>query len=167
MIRNQKCRIWINAFLLLVSLLASGCVFVNVAHAGDNDGLLNLNINYPGAGLRYFFSDSAALELRGQYEKNTTIVGARLYLFPGVFDNEGVIPYWGIEGDYGSFKGKYTKGNGYAGGGFAGLEYFLGTSLSVQTDVGASYLSLKDADTAVTQGGLEFILNFGINIYFK
>lgn len=165
MIQN-RCGIRIKAFLSL-SLLMLSYFYGTNAHAGDNDGLLNLNINYPGAGVRYFFSDSSALELRGQYEKDTTIVGARLYLFPVAFDKEGVIPYWGIEGDYGSFKGKYSKGKGYAAGGFAGLEYFLGKSLSVQTDAGASYLSLKDTDTALTQGGLEFILNLGINIYFK
>jgi len=39
-------------------------------------------------------------------------------------------------------------------------------SLSLQTDAGAAYLLFKDADTAFTQGGMEFILNFGINIYF-
>lgn len=166
MIQN-RCGIRIKEIFLLVSLLILSCFYGTSVHAATNDGLINLNINYPGAGLRYFFSDSSALELRGQYEKDTTIMGARLYLFPGEFDKEGFIPYWGIEGDYGSFKGKYTKGNGYAAGAFAGLECFLGTSLSVQTDVGASYLSLKDADTALTQGGLEFILNLGINIYFK
>lgn len=167
MIQNRKPRIRIRALILFVSLLTSGCISVISAHAGENEGSLNLDINYPGVGLRYFFSDSTAIELRGQYEKDATIMGARLYLFPGLFKKEGVVPYWGIEGDYGSFKGTYSKGNGYAGGGFAGLEYFLGKSFSAQMDVGASYLSLKDADTTLTQGGLEFILNLGVNIYFK
>ena len=167
MIWNLKRGIRIKAFLMLVSLFVPGCVYVTGAQASENKGSLNLDINYPGAGLRYFFSDSFALELRGQYEKDTTIGGARLYLFPGSFRKEGVVPYIGLEGDYGSFKGICSKGNGYAGGGFAGLEYFLGKSLSVQTDAGASYLSLKDGNTAIAQSGLEFILNFGINIYFK
>ena len=130
-------------------------------------GLLNLNINYPGAGLRYFFSGSTALELRGQYEKDITVIGARLYLFQQLFKKEGYIPYLGIEGDYGSFKGEYSKGGGFAAGGFAGVEYFLGRSLSVQTDVGASYLSLKDTDSALAQSGLEFILSLAVNIYLR
>ncbi len=130
-------------------------------------GLLNLNVNYPGAGLRYFFSGSTALELRGQYEKNITVIGARLYLFQQLFKKEGFIPYLGIEGDYGSFKGAYSKGGGFAGGGFAGVEYFLGRSLSVQTDVGASYLSLKDTDSALAQSGLEFIISLAVNIYLR
>jgi len=129
-------------------------------------GLINLGINYPGAGLRYFFSNSSALELRGQSEKDITIGGVRLYLFPGLFKRSGVIPYWGIEGDYGSFKGEYSKGNGYAGGGFAGLECFMGKSASLQADGGASYVSLKDKTTALTQSGTEFTINFGFNIYF-
>lgn len=167
MIRNRKPGTRMKALLLLMSLFASGCVFAAGAHAGDNDGLLNLDINYPGAGLRYFFSDSTAVELRGQYEKDVAIGGARLYLFPWLFKKEGVVPYFGVEGDYGSFKGDYAEGNGYAAGAFAGVEYFMGKSLSVQTDVGASYLSLKDKDTSLTQSGLEFILNLGVNIYFK
>ena len=172
MIWNRKCGIRTEAFLLFMSLFVSGCVYAAGTQAATNEpasakGSLNLDINYPGIGLRYFFSGSAALELRGQYEKDTTVGGARLYLFPGSFKKEGIVPYFGLEGDYGSFKGENSKGNGYAGGVFGGLEYFLGRSLSVQTDAGASYLSLKDKETSLTQSGLEFILNLGINIYFK
>jgi len=167
MIWNPMRRMRIKIFLLLLSLFVSGSAYVTSTHAATNDGLLNLDINYPGAGLRYIFSDSTALELRGQYEKDIALGGARLYLFPWSFKKAGIVPYLGVEGDYGSFKGAYSKGAGYAAGGFAGLEYFLGKSLSVQTDVGASYLFLKDTDTALTQSGLEFTLNLGVNIYFK
>ena len=166
MVWIRKRRIRIKAVLLLASLLASGCVCVSDLCAASSDGIFNLNINYPGVGLRDFLSDSTAIELRGQAEKDIRVIGVRLYFFPGRFDRTGVVPYWGIEGDYGSFKGIYSKGNGYAAGGFAGLECFLGESLSLQTDAGAAYLLFKDADTAFTQGGMEFILNFGINIYF-
>jgi hypothetical protein len=172
MIWNRTLRIRIKAVLLLVSLLVSGCVYVTDTQAAPNNpenikGSLNLDINFPGAGVRCFLSGAAALELRGQYEKNSAIGGARLYLFPGLFRKAGVVPYIGVEGDYGVFKGKYSKGHGYAGGGFAGLEYFLGKSLSAQMDAGASYLALKDADTALVQSGLEFVLNFGVNLYLK
>lgn len=168
---SENSRPEIKAFALLLSLFALGCFYGAGASAAPYDPesalrLANLDLNYPGAGLRYFFSGSAALEMRVQYEKNTTVAGARLYLFSGRFKKKGVVPYAGVEADYASFKGDYAGGRGCAGGVFAGVEYFLGESLSAQTDVGTSYLFLKDADTALVQNGLEFILNLGVNIYF-
>jgi len=47
---------------------------------------------------------------------------------------------------------------------FSGAVY-AGFSIGM-TDAGAAYLSFKDADSALTQGGMGFVLNFGINIYF-
>jgi len=63
MISIRKRRITIQAFLLLVSLLSSGCVYVSDLCAATSGGIFNLNINYPGAGLRDFLSDSTAIEL--------------------------------------------------------------------------------------------------------
>lgn len=146
-------------------------------------GRLNLDINYPGAGLRYFISDKTAVEIRTQAMSqdadnrettepgiNTTlsasILGARIYRYISS-SNSSLRPYLCLEGGQITFDGVYSKGSGAAGGAFGGVEYFLGKSVSMQTDIGAAYISIKDKDTALTVGGLDFIMNFGINIYFN
>lgn len=127
-----------------------------------------LGVNFPGANLRIFFSDSIAAELRGQYINKILTVGPRLYYYPSIlgFNNAPLRPFIGVEGDFISFKGEYTKGNGAAFGGVLGVEYFLSRRVSVQTDVGPYYIMLDDNDSAISQTGLEFVLNFGVNFYF-
>ncbi len=66
-----------------------------------------------------------------------------------------------------SFRGQLSKGNGAAVGGIGGVEYFLYKRLSVQTDVGPYYMTLKDDKSSVEKSGLEFVINFGVNFYFK
>lgn len=136
-------------------------------------GRINLDINYPGAGFRYFVSDKTAVELRGQYATSGTnnhysasILGARLYRYTSSL-SRALRPYFCLEGDYITFKGIYSKGGGAAAGAFGGVEYFVGKGFSVQTDIGAVYISIKDKDTALTDGGVDYIMNFGVNIYFN
>lgn len=126
---------------------------------------LNVGVNYPGAALRYFVADGKALELLGQYQEHIFVGGLRYYYYPAPFQQGGLCPYLAAEGDFTSFKGSYAKGTGWGGGLFAGAEYFLGRRVSVQTDLGALYLAIKDKDTALGESGLEFIINLGFNIY--
>ena len=141
---------------------------------------LNLDINYPGAGLRYFFTDKMAFEVRGQFADQTSkdtgpgantitsasVFGARLYRYTSS-PSRHLRPYLCLEGDYIAFKGAYSNGNGAAAGAFAGVELFLTNLLSIQTDIGATYITIKDKDTALTDSGLDYVMNFGINIYFN
>ena len=132
-------------------------------------GAMNLDLNYPGVGVRYFFSGKMALEGRVQDGGGNLAVGPRLYLFyPGLFSARSKFsPYLCAEADYISFKGTPSKGNGYGGGAFAGVEYSLNQSFSMQIDTGGLYLALKDKSTSLSQNDLEFTLNFGVNYYFK
>lgn len=127
-----------------------------------------LGVNFPGVNVRMFFSDSIAAEIRGQYLNKIFTAGPRLYYYPSIlgFNNAPLRPFIGVEGDFISFKGEYTKGNGAAFGGVIGVEYFLSRSVSVQTDAGPYYIMLDDNDSAISQTGLEFVLNFGVNFYF-
>lgn len=129
-------------------------------------GVFNLNINYPGAALRYFVADGRALELLGQGQDDVFVGGLRYYYYPARLRSGALSPYIAAEADYLSFKGSYAKGKGWGGGLYAGAEYHLNRTFSVQTDLGAMYVSVKDKDTSLAQGGLEFLLNLGINIYF-
>ena len=153
-------------------LLASFLSLAATAAAADTETYGRsdaLGINYPGGNLKIFLSDSFAAELRGQYVDTVLTGGTRLYYYPSVsgFNNARLRPFLGVEGDYISFKGKLSKGNGAAAGAVAGVEYFLSRRLSVQTDAGPYYIMLKDKSSALKQDGLEFVLNFGVNFYFK
>ena len=129
-------------------------------------GSFNLNINYPGAALRYFPADGKALELFGQGQDKVFTGGLRYYYYPAGLIKGALCPYAAAEADFTSFKGRYSKGTGIGGGLFGGVEYFLGRRISVQTDIGALYMSIQDKDTSLGESGLEFVINFGFNYYF-
>ena len=129
-------------------------------------GSYNLDINYPGAGVRYFVADGKALELLGQGQDHVFVGGLRYYLYPESLRQGGLSPYFAAEADYLGFKGDYAKGKGFGAGLYAGAEYRLNRTFSVQADLGAMYVSVKDKDTALMESGLEFLLNLGVNIYF-
>lgn len=145
---------------------------------GPQKGRVNLDVNYPGLGLRYFFSEKTAVEVRGQYlsqnsddtgvdaraKTSALVLGTRLYRYGA---GSSLRPYLCVEADYLSFKGAYSKGSGAAAGLFGGIEYFLGRALSVQTDIGAAYIAVEDKDTAFTDSGVDYIMNFGVNFYFN
>ena len=136
------------------------------AAGGPLKGAFNLNINYPGAALRYFVADGKALELLGQGQDKVFVGGLRYYLYPASLRQGGLCPYFAAEADYLSFKGSYAKGKGLGGGLYAGTEYHFNRTFSVQADLGAMYVSVKDKDTALIESGLEFLINLGVNIYF-
>ncbi len=144
-------------------------------------GRINLDINFPGAGFRYFLSDKTAVEARGQFEtvsakvpgvdnnnKGTAVrvYEARIYRYTAS-SRSALQPYFCLEGDYINFNSTYSDGKGYATGIFGGIEYFLGRGFSVQTDIGATYIEIKDTNTAFTDSGIDYIMNFGINIYLN
>jgi len=142
---------------------------------------LNIDLNYPGVGVRYFFFDRTAVELRGQYiyqniddagpslpsKKWASVLGVRVYHYTAS-SSRTLRPYLCLEADYiPSFRSSFSRGDGYAGGAFGGVEYFIGRGFTVQTDVGAAYIQLRDKATSIKSGGVEYIMNFGINVYFN
>lgn len=135
--------------------------------AAPAKGSWNLGLNYPGASLRYFLSGDKAVELLGQSQDGVFVGGARYYYYPRSLSSGGLAPYLALEGDYISFKGSVSKGGGLGAGLYAGAELPLSRRFSLQTDVGAMYVSLKDKDTSISEGGLEFLINAGFNFYFS
>ena len=136
-----------------------------------HSGAMNVDLNYPGVGVRYFFSDKMALEGRLQDDGGNLAVGPRLYFYyPALFPARSRFsPYLCVESDYVAYKGSSTKGNGYAVGIFAGVEYSLSNSFSMQIDTGGLYLALKDKTDSgfAYENDLGFTINFGVNYYFK
>lgn len=127
-------------------------------------GDFGVGLNYPGLGVRYFLCDKISLEGKGQFEKDIFVGGLRGYYY---FKPEAkVLPFIGLEADFVSFKGEESKGIGFAGELFVGGEYFFAKKLSLQLDFGPAYIFLKDKDTSEDVGGIEYVVNFGINYYF-
>ena len=126
-------------------------------------------MNYPGANFKLSLSDEFAAEIRGQFIDKIFTGGARLYYYPSIagFNNACLRPFLALEGDYLSFKGNISKGSGGTFGAVGGVEYFLSRHLSVQTDIGPYYIMVKDSESSLEQNGLEFVLNFGVNYYFR
>jgi len=128
-----------------------------------------VGVNFPGVNFKLPLSSKFAAELRGQYEYKILTTTARLYYYPSIpgFGNPKLRPFISAEGGYVSFQGNYSQGNGAIFGGAGGVEYFLSKRFSVQTDFGPYYVMVNDRNTAIEQTGLEFVMNFGINFYFK
>lgn len=144
----------------------SGGAVPAAASGSHSKRSLNLNINYPGAALRYFVADGKALELLGQGQGGVFVGGLRYYYYPERLNSGFFSPYAALEGDYLDFKGDYSKGKGWGGGLYVGVEYRLGGRFSLQADTGAMYVSVKDKSTDLIESGLEFLVNFGFNVYF-
>ncbi len=124
-----------------------------------------VGINYPGANIRVNFRNNFAAEVKAQYMDDIFVIGPRIYSFLGA-QGKPLKFFLGGEMDYLSFKGEVSKGTGYALEGFFGLEYFLSKRISFQADIGPAYISVTDADTSLNSGGLQFVINSGINFHF-
>ena|SRR5581483_8171039 len=160
--------IWARAVRLCLCLCL-GAVFLSVAAWADpmvfpSQGRVGLGLNYPGVELKYFYTDSLALEARAQLDGEVWTAGLRHYFYLGALS--GIYPFWGLEADYVGFKTDVAQGGGFSGLALAGGEYFFIRNLSAQLDFGPAYISLADAPTGVTAGGADFVLNFAINYYF-
>lgn len=159
---------------LLLFLAAAFCpLFIGAAFGEEAasgrlqlKGAWALGLNYPGASVRYFHADNRALELLGQSQDKVFTGALRYYLYPASLRSGAISPYLAFEGDYLSFKGSYSKGSGWGCGAYTGAEYALGPRFSLQADLGAMYVSVKDNSTDLSEGGLEFLLNLGFNLYF-
>lgn len=120
---------------------------------------------YPGASIKRFLSARTAWELRGQSSSGIIAIGPRYYSYFSAPATPRL--YWGLEADYISFKGKQSKGVGYAGGGFVGGELMLGDKLGLATDFGPMYISLTDNDYSQSASNLEYVLNMAIYWHFR
>lgn len=149
--------------IVIVSLMVLLTSF-SFSRAEIGKGKIGIGLNFPGIGLRYFLSDKLSLEAKGQFTKDIIVGGLRSYYY---FKSESkVLLFGGLETDFVSFKGDDSEGTGFAGELFVGGEYFFDKKFSLQLDFGPAYISLKDKDTSISDGGIEFVANIGVNFYF-
>lgn len=84
-IRKVLCigRYVVTALVVVVSASLSGSAHGEVTDGGFTRGTFGVGLNYPGVGLRYFFVDRYAAEIRGQFEKDILVAGLRVYRYFG------------------------------------------------------------------------------------
>jgi TolB-like protein len=129
------------------------------------EGNWALGAIYPGASLKYVTSGKSAWEVRAQTGSKILALGTRYYSYFTQSSNPRL--YFGVEGDYITFKGNVSKGTGFAGGAFVGGEIFLTKQIGLLMDFGPTYISLSDNNFSETASSLEYVLNMGIYWHFK
>ena len=124
-----------------------------------------LGLVYPGAAIRYQTSGKIAWEVKAQSGSGVFVAGPRFYYYLGL--GSGLSLFCGAEGDYIGFKGKVSKGSGFAGGAFIGGDISLAGQLSLSMDFGPVYVSLSDSKFSESASGMDYILNTGVYWHFK
>jgi hypothetical protein len=152
---------------LIVLFIIIVCIFFNYSFvfAEVAKGDFSIGLNYPGFGAKYFFSNKISGELKSQMENNIFVGGLRGYYY--FSPKAKYLLFAGLEGDFVSFKGEVSEGTGFASEVFFGGEYFFTKRFSVQLDFGPAWISLADKSTSESVSGLEYVVNFGINYYFR
>jgi len=120
---------------------------------------------YPGASLKYVTGGKSAWELRAQAGSGILAIGPRYYQYLTRDANPRL--FFGIEGDYITFKGEESKGAGFAGGTFVGGEIFLTKQIGLLMDVGPMYINLKENEYSQSDSGLDYMVNLGIYWHFR
>ena len=145
----------ISSYLLLV--------FVGTVGAQQNKWALGLV--YPGVAIRYQTSEKIAWEVKAQANSGVVAAGPRFYYY---FSSDSKLSlFCGAEGDYIGFKGKVSKGSGFAGGAFIGGDVSLAGQLHLSMDFGPMYISLNDSKFSESVSGIGYIINMGIYWHFK
>ena len=150
-------------------LIALTVLLLNSAGKAEDSiqgGAMCLGINYPGIELKYFLNSKNAVELRYQASDEISVAGIRWYRC-SLKSSSDLSLFYGFEAGGISFKGDDSEGTGIMGGLYLGGEYFIGKRLGLIMDIGPYYISLSDADYSVTESGIAFVVNLGLNFYFK
>lgn len=127
-------------------------------------GRWSLGVVNHGGAVNYQASRKVALEAKALFSSGVYIAGPRLYYYfnPG----SRLSLFCGAEGDYIGFKGKVSRGSGFAGGAFVGGSVGMGSRFGLAMDFGPMYIGLKDKSSSLGVGGIDYVLNMGIYWHF-
>ena len=150
--------IWVAVFFLLFISLNSTITFANRLEKRWGIGLGN-----PYISLKYWTSPRFAIEGRGAFGSGIGVYSVRFYRGFGL-KNKTVI-FVGLEGGLINFDKEDIEGNGSFGMLFLGFERFISKKMTFLFDIGPAYINLSSEDTSI--GGIEWVYNLGINLYFK
>lgn len=128
-------------------------------------GVIGVNLNYPGLGVKVGVGRRLLLEPRVQIGSKASAYGLRGYYY---FDpRDRLSLFAGVEGDIISFEGEVSEGGGFCGVGFVGGEYSLSERFSFQLDLGGAYINIEDDESGLSKSGLDYLVNIGLNLYFR
>jgi len=135
-------------------------------------GKTGIGLNDLGLSLQVFLFEHGAIEARGQVDFDGPIIsyGVRAYAFsPGLLNKKSsnIFPYLGYEFDLIQFKGETSKGAGYLSSVYFGGQMFLNRMISFQYDFGPAWFSIKDNPTGFSINKMEYMMNFGLNLFFN
>ena len=150
-------------FSLMV--LAISFIIINIPIIGwtnDLSGKFGIGLGNPYIALKYGFNPKISCEARAAFGKEITVYGIRGYY--NFNPNSTSVLFLGLEGDGVKFHKEDIAGTGTVLMAFVGMEHFITKSLTFNFDIGPAYISLESEGTPV--GGIEWVYNLGINIYF-
>lgn len=127
-------------------------------------GPYSVGLIYPGVSLRWRATPSYAVELRGESSGGVRALGLRGYRFGRVQGK--LTPFLGVEADWLGFDTDGVKGDGRGFVVFAGGDYFFHPRFSLQLDLGAGWLELREKAGAQSANGVEFVLNTGVYFHW-
>lgn len=148
-----------------ILFLLSTCALVPVS-AELRKGMSAVGANSPGVFIKHSLSDRLALDVHAQFQTGASSLGLRQYLYVNP-RSETFNFLIGLEEDVIAFDLDGIDGTGSAFELFVGGEYFIGRRLSFQMDIGPAYLHLKHKETETTEDGLEGVVNFSVNWYWR
>lgn len=129
------------------------------------EGRWALGVVNHGGTIMYQAGKRVALEAKALFSSGVSIFAPRFYY--NFSSTPGLSLFFGAEADYIGFKGKVSKGAGFAGGVFAGGDIYLTRQISLAMDFGPMYIGLRDGSSGLSVGGIDYVLNLGVYWHFK
>jgi len=155
-----------KVLLLLIVCGLFSATFACRLQANDRKGKVNIGLNYPGVSFRYGLGEKLAIEIKGQFDSDITVIGPRVcYYFSSL--TYGIVIFTGLESNVIFFKGDESEGKGLAEEVFLGAEYFINKKLSLSCDTGPALIILSDNDTYESDLTTQIIVNISVNYYFR
>lgn len=145
-------------------MLALAAMLIASPAPAQDHAPFSVGLVYPGVTFRWRATSATAVEVRGESSGGVRAVGLRGYRFGRP---QGKLnPFLGVEADWLFFDTENVEGDGRAFVIFAGGDYFFHPRFSLQLDLGAGWLGLKENAGAQSTDGLEFVLNTGVNFHW-
>ncbi len=170
MIRKQS-KMWAVLILGIIMFSFAG----TTAEASDTNhsasGGFGIGLGWPYLSFKYGFHQNWAIEARSAYEDKIGVYGMRGYYNFNHY-KKGLL-FTGLGIDYVGFVlptddgGKKVHGEGYVFSLFLGGEYFINQRFALSADIGPAYVGLNEDEFDLSVTGIEFIVNLGLNFYFK
>jgi len=142
-----------------------------VAESAELKNNIGIGIGWPYISCKYRFTPNLFIEPKFSFGQGILAFGGRFcYNFNPTIDR--LFIYTGGEYDFTTFDvtysdGKRVYGSGNLFEGFIGVEYFVTSFISLNSDIGPAYTNLTENEYTLTADGWDWIINLCVNYYFK